>query len=301
MTENTQIFAMFPGQGSQKTGMGKDLYDSFDIAKKLFTTASEILGLDLARLCFEGPQEELTQTEISQPAILTVSTICYEIYKEKNGGVLDVIAGAGHSLGEYSALVAAGSIKFEDAVIQVHKRGKYMQKAVPAGVGKMLAVLGVEIEIIEETISKIDDIVQIANINAIGQVVISGNATAIDKFKELMPNSKLIELPVSAPFHCSLMKPAADQLAQDLDSLEIKDATFPIIANVTASPIQKTNDIRQALKDQVCGTVRWVETIQHAATKIKPNIFLEFGYGNVLTGLIKRIDKSLNRETVNSF
>jgi [acyl-carrier-protein] S-malonyltransferase len=212
MTSNNRILALFPGQGSQKVGMGREFFDQLPFARELFEMAGDALGFSLSEICFEGPLERLTATEIVQPAILTVSTICFQAAKQLLGDALQPAAAAGHSLGEYSALVAAGALDFCDAVRLVHKRGRYMQAAVPAGEGKMMAVLGKDPAELEETIAKIAGTVQIANINAPGQIVVSGAAAAVDALKSQLPGTKMIELTVSAPFHCALMEPAQRSL-----------------------------------------------------------------------------------------
>ena len=290
---------LFPGQGSQKVGMGKELAQHSRSAKEMLEQADLVLGFKLSEICFNGPDEKLLQTEIVQPAILTVSSICFELFKS-SAGYSGLQAAAGHSLGEYSALVAAGAIEFTDAVLLVHKRGKYMQAAVPQGAGKMLAVLGKEVEEIESLLSEVDGIAEIANINAPGQIVISGAAAAMEQAKEKLADTRVIELAVSAPFHCSLMKPAAEKLALDLDQLPIKPANFPVFANVSAQPLQEPEEIRQALKDQVCGKVRWVESMERALTDYPGAEMIEFGAGGVLIGLMKRINKEVLRHNIST-
>ncbi|NDC37681.1 MAG: [acyl-carrier-protein] S-malonyltransferase, partial [Proteobacteria bacterium] len=259
MSTAPQTIALFPGQGSQKVGMGKDLAERSEIARDLFSRADKALGFPLSAICFDGPAERLTSTEIAQPAILTVSVICFEMARAALGNKLSVCTAAGHSLGEYSALVAAGALRFEDAVVLVNKRGRYMQSAVPAGVGKMIAVLGKEVRELESAIAQVGSgVVDIANINAPGQIVVSGKREAVDAFMAELGNAKVIELQVSAPFHCALMEPAATELARDLDEVEILPVNFPVISNVTANPVKTPAEIRDALKRQVCGRVRWV-------------------------------------------
>jgi [acyl-carrier-protein] S-malonyltransferase len=291
-----KILGLFPGQGSQKVGMGKELFEQSPIARSIFGAADEALGFKLSTLCFEGPAEALTATEHAQPAILTVSTICYRLAAEAG---LTLTAAAGHSLGEYSALVAAGALRFEDAVVLVHKRGKYMQTAVPVGEGKMVAVLGKETAEIEAAIASVTSgVVQIANINSPGQIVVAGAAAAVDAFKLALGDARMTDLAVSAPFHCALMQPAADKLAVDLDHTEIKPAAFPVYANFTAQPVRSPEEIRAALKAQVCGRVRWIECMENAITGEAIEKAVEFGAGAVLSGLLKRINSAIPRASV---
>lgn len=293
MTEQSKILALFPGQGSQKVGMGQKSYESQEIAKELFQVADKALGFSLSKICFEGPADQLTNTAIAQPAILTVSVICYEIFA-KTGQANNIVAAAGHSLGEYSALVASGAISFADAVLLVHKRGRYMQEAVPKGQGTMVAVLGKEVAEIEEALAKVNaGVAQAANINAPGQVVVAGDIAGVEAFKSALNGGKIIPLDVSAPFHCKLMKLAADNLAKDLDALTINRCRFPVYANFTAKAVTEPKDIRQNLKDQVCGRVRWVECMQNAIAEQKPSAAIEFGEGKVLNGLLKKINKEV--------
>lgn len=286
------IVALFPGQGSQRVGMGKELAEESPLARELFDRADKALGLPLSRLCFEGPAEELTKTEIAQPAILTVSTICFQLLKERVP--FKLACAAGHSLGEYSALVATEALSFEDAVRLVHHRGQYMQSAVPAGVGKMAAVMGKEVAVIEAARAQVSaGVVDIANNNSVGQIVISGDAAAVDELLKILAPVKAIELPVSAPFHCALMQPAAERLREELATVSFSDPTSPIIANVIASHTQSANEIRELLYQQVCGTVRWVESMQYAASFAPSALWVECGYGTTLAGLMKRIDSTI--------
>lgn len=293
----SNILGLFPGQGSQKVGMGFEFYKSTEIAQDIFNRASKALGFDLAKTCFEGPAEHLTQTAIAQPAILTVSYAAYKISQEKLN--LTLGCACGHSLGEYSALCAAEAIKFEDAVALVNKRGAYMQEAVPAGLGQMAAILGKEVAEIEEALSKVTTgVAQIANINAPGQVVVAGDRNGIAAFLENLPGAKYKLLEVSAPFHCSLMKPAEIKLKADLSTMTIVPAKFPVVVNYSASALTNPEDIRKALELQVCGRVRWVECMQNAIAKFAPSQAIEFGEGNVLNGLLKRIAPELPRRSI---
>lgn len=293
-----KILALFPGQGSQKVGMGKELLQSTPKAKELFDKADKALGFSLSSICFDGPAEKLTLTEIAQPAILTVSVICFE-HALSTTPDLQVVAAAGHSLGEYSALVAAGSLKFEDAVRIVNQRGKFMQEAVPVGTGKMVVVLGQEVDAIEAALSSVKSgVAQIANINAPGQVVVAGAKAAVDEFVTNMAGAKVMELNVSAPFHCALMKPAEEKLRTVLREAEIAPARFPVYANFSSKPLTASDEIRESLAQQVCGKVRWVECMQNAIRDCTPQSAYEFGNGNVLTGLLKRIDPQIARVNI---
>lgn len=298
---NRKIFALFPGQGSQKVSMGKALYDTYPLAKELFQVADETLGFSLSKLCFEGPVEQLTMTEYAQPAILTVSTIFYQIAQEN--GFPEPVVAAGHSLGEYSALVAAGALSFSTAVSLVNKRGKYMQTAVPAGKGKMIAVLGKEVDELETVLSTLNsgtEVAEIANINAPGQVVLSGSKEGIDSFVKALGKAKVIELPVSAPFHSSLMKYAEEQLSLDLAKVHIDKPLFPVFSNFSAKPLTDPDEIHQALVLQVCGKVRWVECIENGVREYAPTELMEFGEGTTLTGLLKRIAPDAVGKAINS-
>ena len=296
------ILALFPGQGSQCIGMGKSFYDANPIAKELFQKADDILKFPLSELCFNGPIEKLTSTEIVQPAILTVSTICYRCYLEKHGAETNIVAVAGHSLGEYSALVAAEAISFEDAVLLVHKRGSYMQNAIPNGFGKMVAVLGKTEEDIEEALGKVSDEnrnkVQVANYNAPGQIVMSGLTEAVNEFLEKLGNAKTAVLAVSVPCHSQLMAPAAQKLSEVLDKLQINEAKIPVYCNVTGKATTNPKEIRDALNAQVCGSVQWVSCMQNAIAEKSPTLAVEFGSGSVLSNLLKRIDKNLARTSI---
>ena len=287
---NKKIAFLFPGQGSQYVGMGKNFYDNYDIAREIFSKASEILGFNLSKLCFEGPEEKLKLTEYTQPALLTISYIAFKLLN------LSPDIGAGHSLGEYSALTASQALKFEDALILVHKRGKYMQEAVPVGYGAMAAILGVPGERIIEALKNIKDgIVEIANWNSEEQIVIAGEKKAVEKAVKLINPPRAVFLPVSAPFHCQLMKPAEEKLSRDLDRVEFKNLSFPIITNVDAKIISRGDEAREALKRQVSRPVLWYKSME-VLKEENCSVFIELGAGKVLSGLLKRISKKWEKE-----
>jgi [acyl-carrier-protein] S-malonyltransferase len=287
-----KIAFLFPGQGSQYVGMGKDFYENYAIAREIFSKANEILNFNLSKICFEGPEEKLKLTEYTQPALLTVSYIAFKLLN-----YFPNIA-AGHSLGEYSALTASGALKFEDALILVHKRGKYMQEAVPVGYGAMTAILGVPGEKIIEILKDIEHgVVEIANWNSEEQIVIAGEKKAVEKAVELIKPPRAISLPVSAPFHCQLMKPAEEKLSHDLNKVEFKDLSFPIVTNVEAKIISKGSDAKEALKKQVSRSVLWYKSME-ILRKQECSIFVESGAGKVLSGLLKRISKKWEKEII---
>ncbi len=281
-----KIAFVFPGQGSQKTGMGKDLYDNFEASKKIFDEAGEALGFDLKKVCFEGPEDRLKLTEIAQPAILTASIAALAALDKEPA------LAAGHSLGEYSALVCAGVLRFSDAVRLVNKRGKFMQEAVPVGEGSMAAVIGLERKKLLECCKKASSsgVVEAANFNSPGQIVISGSVKGVEEAGRLCKEAgakRVMPLSVSAPFHCSLMKPAADKLAAELDNISFKDAKFPVIANVTAGPVTDGKEIKQFLIKQVTGSVFWEDSVRLMAAQGVER-FVEIGPGKVLSGLVKK-------------
>lgn len=290
-----KILGLFPGQGSQSVGMGAEFINSNECARELFAQADQALRYPLTQICLNGPLETLTLTENAQPAILTASYVCFLL----SGLSLD--AAAGHSLGEYTALVSAKALSFTDAVTLVHKRGRYMQEAVPTGEGKMVAVMGPSEEEIQEVISGLNNgVVEIANLNSPGQTVVAGNTIGVESFSTIMSErgGKIIPLNVSAPFHCRLMKPAAERLALDLDAISFSDPVFPVYANVTARPITSGNDARELLKKQVCATVRWTDSMVAVLETEAISDAVEFGAGGVLTKLLKRINKNVNRHEV---
>jgi len=277
---------LFPGQGSQAVGIGKDFYDNFSFAQEIFQRADDTLGFKISELCFEGPDEKLRMTQNTQPALLAVSYIAYKLLEREPG------IAAGHSLGEYSALVAADSLKFEDALRLVHKRGKYMQEAVPLGVGAMAAVLGAGYEDVKSALAEVrKGVVEIANWNSQEQIVISGHKEAVEEAVSLISPPRSVVLPVSAPFHCQLMKSAEEKLSCDLDQVEFKNLKFPIVTNVDAQIIHKGEEARDALKRQVSRPVLWYKSME-ALLKEGGDLFVELGPGKVLSGLIRRTSRS---------
>ena len=273
---------LFPGQGSQAVGMGRDLYERSAEARALFDAAAAALGFPLSRLCFEGPEEELRLTRNTQPALLVVSTAACRLLGR------DPDVAAGHSLGEYSALVAAGGLRFEDAVLLVHKRGRYMQEAVPVGAGAMAAVLGVAGETVAEKLAGVrSGVVEIANWNSDEQTVISGEKAAVDEALAAIGAPRSVLLPVSAPFHSRLMKPAEDRLAAELDAVPFAEPRFPVVTNVDARAIRTGAEARDALKRQVSRSVLWTRSMA-ALRDMGVEACVECGPGKVLAGLLKR-------------
>jgi [acyl-carrier-protein] S-malonyltransferase len=284
---------LFPGQGSQAVGMGKELAENYPVAKQTFEEADDALGYKISQLCCEGPEDQLKLTEITQPAILTASVATWRVLDEK--GIKPALV-AGHSLGEYSAHVAAGTIAFADAVRTVRNRGKYMQEAVPIGMGGMAAILGMDLE---KVMAICADAVQgevcaAANINSPEQIAISGHAVAVERARKLAEErgaKRAIMLAVSAPFHSSLMKPAQDRLAQDLSAIKFNAPSIPVVCNVDATLVQDAEASRDALVRQVTGAVRWVDCMKLMIGK-NVSTYIEVGPGKVLCGLMRQIDRS---------
>ena len=293
MTTSSHLAFLFPGQGSQAVGMGKELAEHYPIARQTFEEADEALGYKLSQLCFEGPEEQLRLTEITQPAILTTSVAALRVLQEK--GLKPALV-AGHSLGEYSAHVAVGTIRFADAVRTVRSRGKYMQEAVPVGVGAMAAILGMHLEKVSEVCADAaqGEVCEPANVNSPEQIVISGNAAAVDRATHLAHErgaKRAVKLPVSAPFHCALMQPAQDRLAVDLRALSFQKPTAPVVCNVDAIALDDADHSRDALIRQVTGSVKWDQSMRVLITKGVQS-FVEIGPGKVLCGLMRQIDRS---------
>jgi len=288
-----KVALIFPGQGSQYVGMGKDLYDRSPAAKQVFQEANEVLGYDLTALCFQGPEEDLKLTANTQPAILTVAVAALRMMQAERQ--LAPLAAAGHSLGEYGALVAAGGLRFRDAVRLVHLRGRFMQEAVPVGVGAMAAVMGLspaEVEALCREASQ-GEILSPANFNSPGQIAVSGHATAVKRAVEIVAKQagkKAVLLPVSAPFHCALMKPAAEKLREAFATVETGELAFPVVSNVEADVYPGKDRIKELLFRQVDHPVRWEESMQKLVA-MGPELVLEVGPGKVLSGLLRRISR----------
>ena len=295
---------LFPGQGSQIVGMGSEFYNNFDYVKKIFAEADEKLKFKISKIILEGPDQDLKLTQNTQPAILTVSYAIFQTFKKEFDFKVDEFKYfAGHSLGEYSALVCAESLNFNDALYLVHERGKEMQNAVPVGEGAMLAVLGTDIDKITNLINQLKNkkVCEIANDNSKGQTIISGDIVSINHFVDLLKQNRIkcIKLPVSAPFHCSLMKTAAEKMQDKIKLTNFKSPSVEIITNVNASPETDPNIIKGLLIKQIYSKVRWRESILHMqSNNIKE--FIEIGPGKVLAGLVKRINSELNTLSINS-
>src|ERR1051325_8035449 len=290
---NRPLAILFPGQGSQSPGMGKELFEKFPVARRVFEEADDALGFSISRLCFEGPPEDLQLTENTQPAILTVSVAAFRVAAE--AGIAPAFV-AGHSLGEYSALVAAGSLGLSDAVRTVRARGRYMQEAVPVGTGAMAAVIGGELSEIQRVCEEArgDQVCSVANVNSPSQIVIAGNTEAVARAVELLKGTakRVIKLNVSAPFHCALMKPAQDRLARDLGQLVFNEPAMPVVTNVDARATTAPDQLRDALVRQVSAPVRWVESMELLRQQ-GVEAFVEAGPGKVLSGLMRQISREV--------
>ncbi len=300
---NKGLAFMFPGQGSQAVGMGRELHDRYVEARAVFEEADDALGFSLSRLCFEGPEDRLRLTAFTQPAIVTVSLAAERVLRAQ--GVAPTVV-AGHSLGEYAALVSAGVLSFADAVRAVHARGTFMQEAVPAGDGAMAAVLGLPADAVadvcREAAAETGEVVSAANLNAPAQIVISGTVKAVERAGVLAKAAgakRAVPLPVSAPFHCALMQPAGDRLAPLLAAMPFGDAQVPVVANVLARAEMSGAVLAQALVEQVTAPVRWVASMEALRDAFAPAYWVEVGPGKVLSGLLRQIDRaqgSLNVE-----
>jgi [acyl-carrier-protein] S-malonyltransferase len=301
----SNIAYIFPGQGSQSVGMGKDLFENFTVSREIFQEADDALDFELSKMCFEGTAEDLALTANTQPAILTTSIAAFRAMQAE--GFPEPAFAAGHSLGEYSALVAASAMTFADAVRTVRKRGTYMQDAVPVGVGAMAAILGLDLKTVEEVCLEVAEnaICSPANINSPSQIVIAGNTEAIDRAIEILKKrgaKRAIKLNVSAPFHCALMYPAQERLAKDLEEVRFQDLKFPIVENVSAEPNQSGARVPEALTEQVSSPVRWAPSVEFLISN-GVDSFVEVGAGKILSGLIRQINRDvrcLNVENLES-
>ena len=295
---------LFPGQGSQIVGMGSEFYNNFSSVKNFFSEADEKLKFKISKIILEGPKNELKLTQNTQPSILLVSYSIFTVLKnEFNFNLEQVKYFAGHSLGEYSALLCANALSFQDALYLLFERGKSMQEAVPIGKGSMIAILGSDIQEINNYILQIKNkgVCEIANDNAQGQIIVSGNTEAIEELKNILKKNKKksITLPVSAPFHCSLMNPAAVKMKEKIDNTNFRKPDYEIVSNVTSLPINNPEDIKKLLMKQIYSRVRWRESILFMAEN-KINDFVEIGPGKILTGLVKRILPNSNSFSINS-
>ena len=296
---------LFPGQGSQIVGMGSEFFNHFKIVKKIFNQADEKLNFPISKIILEGPEDQLQLTKNTQPAILTVSYSIFKVMVEEfNFDLRDIKFFAGHSLGEYSALVCSNSLEFSDAVFLLHERGNSMQEAVPVGKGAMIAVLGTTINEIKKIIQNFQSksgVCEIANDNADGQVIISGDRQSIENFQIQLKEKKIKSIPlkVSAPFHCSMMKPAADNMLEKINKTLFKKPVVKIVSNVKALPEDNPENIKDLLINQICSTVKWRESLINISKAGIKN-FIEIGPGKVLTGMVKRTIKNANCYSINS-
>lgn len=296
-----QIALQFPGQGAQKVGMGKDLYREESLARKTFDRANDVLGYDLANICFEGPSEDLTETRHSQPAILVTSIAFYRVLQEKRTHPVEPIAGAGLSLGEYSALVAAGALRFRDALELVRVRAEAMQEDCDREPSGMVSILGMNFEDVQKLVedAREEGIASVANYNSPGQIVVSGNNPALEFMRKEAENRgarRVISLKVAGAFHSPLMEPAAKKVQNELQSVDFREPEFPVITNTTGDVLSGTDEIRESLGNQVTSPVLWEPTIR-TFLDLGAETFLEVGPGRVLSGLVKKVKR--DRETVN--
>ena len=297
---------IFPGQGSQSVGMGNELYKKFDLVKKIFKEADAKLNYSISKIILDGPESDLKLTKNTQPAILTISYSIFKLITEEFNIDLkkDISFYAGHSLGEYSALVASGSLSFSDAVSLLHQRGKLMQEAVPNGKGSMIAVMGLDLNEINKFIDEINSdkgVCEVANDNSNSQIILSGDKSAIEEISKNLKNKKKksIPLPVSAPFHCSLMKPAAKKMEKKIFETNFYNPTIQIVSNVTAMGTNNSDDIKKLLVEQIFSKVRWRESIEYMINNgVKE--FIEIGPGKVLSGLVKRINDKVLSKSLNT-
>ena len=297
---------VFPGQGSQSVGMGSELFKNFDLVKKIFKEADERLNYPISKIILEGPESELKLTKNTQPAILTISYSIFKLITEEFNIEIkkDTKYFAGHSLGEYTALVASNSLNFSDALVLLHERGKSMQDAVPEGKGSMLAVMGLKLPELNKYISELNKekgVCEVANDNSYGQIILSGDKSAIEEINIILKNNKKksIFLPVSAPFHCSLMNPAAKIMKEKINQTSFNDPLVELVSNVTAEPVREPDKIKSLLVRQIFSKVRWRESILFMINN-GVNEFIEIGPGKVLSGLVKRISDKVLSKSINT-